>query len=551
MRKLIIFLIVLGILGITAYGGRRGYRVWKTQRAVQHAHEALAESDHNKALLWLRKALEGNANNIEAVRMMGDFAEAAQAPNAVFWRERLVKLEPNSLTNRLLLARAGMFHREYDVAKKALDEVDDAGKKTAEYCKSLGGLALATGQYAEAEKNFAEAMKLQPDNPIPQLTLAMLRIARTNVQAAAEGRQMLEGLRTNAAVRPEALRQLTVDAVRHTNYPRALALSNELVQETNSVFNDRLVHLDVLRAAKSPQFQPTLSALQQQAATNAPRVFDLSRWMLAARGPHETLGWLQTVPPEIRTNFPVTIAVADGYLGSTNWAGLQAYVSKQNWGELEYLRLSFSARALREQNLNTASKADWSKAFKAAEGRLDRLLALERLAAAWNWPTELEEVLWSIVNKFPAQKGEIQTLGTLLYITGKTRSLLTLFAQQMKTDPKDFDAKNNLASIALLLSAEEHKPHELAREVYEKQKNNPAYASTYAYSLHLQKKTAEALQVMDQLKPEQLDQPSMAGYYGLMLAASGDKAKAKRYMELAAKGRLLPEERELIERAKL
>src|SRR5262249_8562084 len=99
---------------------------------------------------------------------------------------------------------------------------------------------------------------------------------------------------------------------------------------------------------------------------------------------------------------------------------------------------------------------------------------------------------------------------------------------------------------------EEQKPHELAREVYEKRKDNPSYASTYAYSLHLQKKTFEALKIMDQLKPEQLEQPAMAGYYGLMLAASGDKAKAKKYVELGANARvLLPEERELFQRAKL
>jgi predicted Zn-dependent protease len=177
---------------------------------------------------------------------------------------------------------------------------------------------------------------------------------------------------------------------------------------------------------------------------------------------------------------------------------------------------------------------------------------LERLAAAWNWPTELEEVLWSIVNKYPGEKGQAQTLGTLLYVTGKTRSLLTLFAQEIKKDPKNLDAKNNLAAVALLLNAEEQKPHELAREVYEKKADNPAYASTYAYSLYLQNKAADALKVMDGLASGQLEQPALAGYYAVMLAANGDKVKAKKYMDLAAKARiLLPEEKELFQRVKL
>ena len=103
----------------------------------------------------------------------------------------------------------------------------------------------------------------------------------------------------------------------------------------------------------------------------------------------------------------------------------------------------------------------------------------------------------------------------------------------------------------MLLNSEQHKPHELARELFEQQKDNPVFVATYAFSLHLQKKNAESLRLMSQLKPEQLDQPNIAGYYGLMLATAGDKASAKKYLDLAAKARLLPEEVELFQRVKL
>jgi hypothetical protein len=273
--------------------------------------------------------------------------------------------------------------------------------------------------------------------------------------------------------------------------------------------------------------------------------------MLKANGPNETLEWLRTVEPQIRTNLPVTMVVADVYLISSNWTGLHDHVSKQNWSEFEHVRLAHCTRALREQGLTTASKAEWTKAMKAAEGRFDRLSALNRLAAAWNWPSENEEVLWATLRKFPAEKRAVQALSNLLYVGGKTRSLLTLYAQEAKSDPDNLVIKNNLASIALLLDADEHKPHELAREVYEKEAENPIYASTYAFSLHLQNKTSEALAIMARLKPDQLNQPQLAAYYGVMLAASGDHAKAAKYLELASKARLLPEEAELLRRAKM
>ena len=61
---------------------------------------------------------------------------------------------------------------------------------------------------------------------------------------------------------------------------------------------------------------------------------------------------------------------------------------------------------------------------------------------------------------------------------------------------------------------------------------------------------AAALKVMQQLQPKDLDSPNRAGYYGLILKATGSGAKAVPYLEVSSKGPLLPEERQLFARAK-
>jgi L-asparaginase/Glu-tRNA(Gln) amidotransferase subunit D len=66
----------------------------------------------------------------------------------------------------------------------------------------------------------------------------------------------------------------------------------------------------------------------------------------------------------------------------------------------------------------------------------------------------------------------------------------------------------------------------------------------------MQKKDAEALKVIEQLKPQELQNPSIAGYYGLILKATGNTTKAKAYLEAASKARLLPEEKKLFDQAK-
>ena len=551
MKKLIIVVVVLGILALGAYGGRKVYRQWKVHNAVAQAKEAFEKQEYSEGLLWLRKALNANASNIDAIQMMADFTEMAQVPTVVFWRQRLVDLQPYSMTNQLLLARSALVHKEYDTAKMALDKIQADDRTEADFLKISGAFAVATGQYGQAETNFTEAIKLQPNNAVAKLNLGMIRVQRTDPALAEEGRDLLKSLLTNDLVRTDALRHLTMDAMRHTNNPRAISYSAELVETPKSGFNDKLLRLDTLVRANDPEFKPVLESYQMSMRTNASEAFALSRWMLGSAGPVETFNYLQTLPPTLQTNLPVTMVVADAFMAMTNWTGLQKHVETQNWADFEYLRLCFTARASRKLELLTASKAEWAKALLASEGRLDRLQALQRVLVNWNWVPELEDVLWMVVNRYPDEKSAVQGLSNLLYVQGKTRSLLTLYAQEFRLSPDNLAIKNNLASVALLLDAVEHQPHKLAREVYEAQKENPIYVATYAYSLHLQGKTDEALQLMSQLKPEYLENETLAGYYGLVLAESGDKEQAKKYMEIAAKARLLPEEKELFSAVEL
>jgi hypothetical protein len=55
---------------------------------------------------------------------------------------------------------------------------------------------------------------------------------------------------------------------------------------------------------------------------------------------------------------------------------------------------------------------------------------------------------------------------------------------------------------------------------------------------------------MRQIKPQDLESPSIAGYYGIILKATGGGASAGVYLEKASKAALLPEERKLFAQAK-
>ena len=552
--KSVILLIVLVLaIGGGGYAGYQGYKSARQAKLIKQTRKYLAKSDPRRALLCLRRALRYNSRDIEACRLMAELTETGRSPAALVWRSRVVELNPRSLDDRLALAQTAMALSDYASATNALAAVDQAGKKTAAYHNIAGAVAAAGNQPAQAEAHFLEAARLEPQNLVPQLNVSVVRLQGTNDQALAEARSTLKRISanaTNSALRCEALRYLAVDSIRYKQFQSALALSRQLLQETNSVFRDRLLRLDVLRETKSAEYKPALADLQSKAGTNTVNIFELGTWEMAKSGASDTLAWLRSLPMSAQTNQPVALLAADCYTSLGDWRGLQAALEHQYWAELEFLRHAFNSLALRGQELNSAALAEWELAVKVANGQQGSLVMLLRLAVQWNWRSEGEELLWTFVNEFPNEQWAVQALSQALYFGGRTRPLMLLYSQQVKRSPSDLTAKNNLAMTALLLDAKELKPHDLAREVYGKAPTNSSYASTYAFSLQLQEKNAEALKVIERLTPQELETPSFAGYYGLILKATGNGVKAKAYLETASKAQLLPEERKLFDKAR-
>jgi len=553
MRKLFIILLCCVAVLLAGYAGYRGYRVWKNKHLMTLSHEFLAKSDTRNAVLSVQEVLRSDPNNLDATRMMAQLAEASRLPNALLWRSRVVELAPHSLQDRLALAQTALTMRDYATATNALEGVDTADKETAAFHNIAGAVAAAANKLPEAEIHFLEASRKEPQNPAPQLNLAVVRLHGTNTLDLEEARIVLQRLAsnpTNSGLRCQALRELTLDAMGHKHEDAGLSLSKQLLQETNSAFTDRIMRLEVLLETKNADFKPALANFQREAATNQSKIYELATWEMAKTSPADALAWLRSLPMNTQTNQPATLLVAECYTATKDWRGLHAWLEKQHWAELEFVRHAFMTRALRGQELADTAKTEWEQALKSANSQKQSLVMLLRLAAQWNWVNEGEDLLQTIVNRYPQEKWAAQALTQTLFKGGQTRSLMQLFKQELTRTPSDLSAKNNLAMTAMLLDAKELKPHDLAREVYQQAPTNSSFAATYAFSLYLQGKKAEALKVMQQIKPKDLESPSIAGYYGIILKATGGGANAGVYLDKASKAALLPEERKLFAQAK-
>jgi Flp pilus assembly protein TadD len=553
MRKTFVIIICCIAVLLGSYVVYRSYNVWKCNHLMSLAHQFLAKADGRNALLCVQQVLRSDPLNLDATRVMAQFSEAARSPSALLWWTRVVELNPHSLDDRLALAQTAVMSRDFATATNALEGVDQSDRNTVAYHNAAGAVAAAANQTALAEAQFLEAAKLDPQNQNVQLNLAIVRLHGTDPPAITEARDSLKQLSSNATnsfMRCQALRELALDALGHRQADQALLLSKQLLRETNSTFQDRLLHLKIMQETGNAEFRPALLAYQHEAGGNPGKIYELATWQMANISPQDALTWLRTLPPNTRTNQSVELLVAECCTMLRDWRGLQSSIEQQNWAELEFVRHAFLSRALRGQELVDSAKVEWELALNAANGQRGSLVMLLRLADQWNWQSENEDILWIIVNRYPGEQWAIEALSQAMYAGGQTRSLMQLYGQEARRVPSNLLMKNNLAMTALLLDAQELKPYELAKEVYENSPTNSAYASTYAFSLYLQGKNAEALKVIETLKPQELQDPSISGYYGLILKTMGDRAGARIYLDSTSNANLLPEERKLFDEAR-
>ena len=551
MKKIILWSVVagvaviLGLLGLWFYA-RPAYRQHREIRAVEQAKSYMAKGDYRNASLSARQALGVNPRNLEACRIMADLAERSRSPSVLDWWRRVAELAP-TIQNRLMLATTALRSQgpPYPLAAQTLDELKDSAGQVAAYHAISAELALRLKRPSEAIAQFEQASRLEPTNELHQLNLAVLQLQSTNAGAPLAARATLERLRASTNVGTVALRWLVAERLGRNDLSTAGKFSTQLLADPRSLPDDRLQHLTILQRSQSSEFTAYLGALKKNALTNAAEVYGISTWMVGHGLACECLTWLTNCPAKLRAEQPVPLALVDCYLATKDWQGLETSLQAQKWGDIECLRFAFLSRATAELNQKLAAEAHWRTAVRLAGDRLGPLTALLGIAASWAPQQAREDLLWQIAQRFPRERWALSELERLYSAAGNTHGLNKVYSTMARYAPKNFAAKNNLAATSLLLKLNLTQAHELAKEVFAQHPDQAIVTSTYAFSLHLQGRTKEGLAVLQKLKPEALETPSVALYYGLLLSATGETNQASKYLVIAKKADLLPEEKAL------
>jgi predicted Zn-dependent protease len=185
--------------------------------------------------------------------------------------------------------------------------------------------------------------------------------------------------------------------------------------------------------------------------------------------------------------------------------------------------------------------------LKTAENNPDHELALARLASQWGLTTEAEP-LWQKVSKLSTIRREaLEALYKIYRSTNDLPNLRETAQRLQQSSPEEVSLEANAARLALLLDRNTAAGRKLAKQAYEKSPNDASVAVTYAFSLYNTGRTAEGLEILQKLPPEQLRDPHIAVYVALLFDDDNQVDIANQYIALAKAGSIYPEEKQLLE----
>jgi predicted Zn-dependent protease len=540
-------LAVCGLAVILALGSNRGYGIWRKHHLAQQAQDFLARNDYASAVLVARHLLQLDPTNVAACRIMAETASLAGKREALSWCEQVAALEPDVAANKIALASTALRFGGFDLARKTLDAVDAAGRANVKYHQLAGALAIAEKKSDVAETEFAAALQLEPNNQQLALNLATVRLTSTDSPTREKARTELAMLVDRNALRLEALRALTADALANKLPDAAEKWAAQLRLQKGATFSDLLLYVEA--AQKTDAAAMALCDAETHALRSPAVAAALIAWMNRHGMAQPALEWALALPKEILHASPVPLAVAEAYSFLQDWKGLHTWVDEKNWGDEEFLRFAVLSHSLHHltpgDRASMESQTAWNAALKATKNRAEQLVAIAQLAEGWDYSEEAADAWWLIANGNENAKEALTALHRLYKSKQNSHGLLRVAKRALELNPSDLIAANNYASLGLLLTGDSA-ARRLATKLHAENPANAAFSSTYAFALFTEGKTSEALKQMDTLKEAQLRHPSIAAYYFVMLVENGRMERAHLFLSAANKAQLLPEEEQLL-----
>ena len=540
----VLLIIVFGTYGSKLYAG------WNESRLLKRASAMLEKNDFVTASRLARQVVDRHGDSLPAFYILAEATEKQNSEETVSWRAQIARLQPDNIDSQLSFASAALRFGQIDLARKTLERVAPQAQEQAAFHVVAGWLARAEGNLAEQEQQFDIALNKDPKNDLYKFNLAALQIRSQDAEKSEQARANLEHLTQVQEFRTGALRALLNDAVDRNDIQAADRFAQQLQMSPQVSFGDYLLCLNFYRKLDAKKFDALLEKVKPVAAHNSGDLGLLMDWMNENGLAPEVVKWMDKLPAATTAKPPPAVAIAAAFAEQKNWSRLRRWTRSESWGEEDYLRLAYQGYAARQSRQSSAdAEFDtlWRAALHAAADRPEREIRLARLASKWNLPIESEE-LWSRLSRTPPSRREaLDALYRLYRGNNNLKKLYEVLQHLHEASPNEIGIITNLARLGLNIEQNTKQAQQLAEQAYERAPNDVSSVVTYAFSLYVQGRTAEGLEVLQKLPPEALHESHAAVYAAVLLLDVNQTDAAKEFIQAAKRGPLYAEEKRLLE----
>ena len=546
---LIVFALSLSYTAQTSQAGLLGqFRSWQSHLTSEAAEKAYQSKKFQEAAVAARRAIQLDRNNRQAIDVLAKLSAAISPENEVRWRQRLVELEPGSSSALFDLAQAAIDASQVQTGLDALRKVP-ANDRHLRFYRLAAGLALIANDQRRAVDLYRQALSENGANNSDRFNVAALDLVSGDPAQVAAAQKELVTLSSDPELATTCHRLLASHFITVRDFASARPHIDYLLGLEQVDFQDVTMALDLFSFVDRPKFDQLLANCFSRFQNEALPASQLVRWLNAKGLLDEAKASPGKVSATVAAEPVFRSAYADTLTQLKDWKGLQDWTTGHDWGSDDYLRIAYQLRARRELNSITGSEFQlgWDQALAKTQQQVEWIAALHSLAVKWGWTAEAEKALWAAAGGQKRQMEALRALWKMYHEEKNTRGLFRVANRMVELRSADKTIRNNVVMLGSLLGIDNYLFRQWAKENWEDDKGaHPQFATTYAYVLFQHGRIDDAIAVLSKLSTDALNNPSDALYAGIIRATAGDRQDAKRLLDIASGGNLLPEEQKLL-----
>lgn len=541
-RKFTIVLISLLTLIVVGAFGWLALQYVRIQRYQNLGDQAIEDGTWQVASFWYGKILDANPNHPHALRQMAHFSSLFLDKSEVFWWKRWHERFPDDSEIRLGYAEVLIRNGFFNDAKTVLDTTLPSTGQESKYHNLLTGYYLGIGDLQQAERFTRRSLDASPDSADLKLNLLNILLRKGNPDQMEEINRLMADIAAIPERLPDVWRVMLSYALSQSDHESAIALAQNLAQRDNATWREVAAYLKLIIYHR-PESAPSELFVH----TNPPLSLfeEVARSLIQAGQADLLLEWcsvLDTKSP-LQGELSYRILIAEATASVSKWDELEALIANADWGVLNYYRHALLSRMHHHRGNATQSGKHWQDAVSQIQSSLQA--ARNLIQATDNWPAFesrqialLEDMLQQSVHT----EWAYQRLHSHYYARKATERLHQLSLRAHRVLPSNDNIRNNLIMYALLSGKDPASQLERAEALHEAYPGRPIPTTTYAFTLYMNQRYAEAWELMQKLDPRYFEIAEVAYYASLIATRAGGSEVADQLQDAALDATLLPEE---------